>query len=170
MRHHHLNVFSFWGRFILGIGFSGLLFFWAFFYLNSQAQSTCTTYYQCALLEPVSPNKVQGPIIYWFDNEQIEGVSFLTANEADDFRSRLRAAAADWAFKTGVSITEGSSGTVRIRVSGASFYTSLNGVVDPDQSNPGGKVMTFSTEWREWNAAGKDRIAFARVGTYSRHP
>lgn len=132
MRHDHHNVLSFSARFILGIGFSGLLFLCAFSYLTSQAQSTCTTYNQCAPLQLVSPNKVQGPITYWLNNEQIEGVSFLTATEAEDFRTRLRAAAADWASKTGVVITEGTSGAVRIRVSGASFYTALNGVVDAD--------------------------------------
>jgi len=124
---------------------------------DAQTQSSCAAYYQCADLQAASTNKVQAPITYWFDNDHIN--SLLTPDAADDFRTRLKATATDWATKTGVTISEGASGQVRIRVSGVTFYRNINGVVEPDQSHPGGKVMTFSTEWPEWNGAGKDRIA-----------
>lgn len=124
---------------------------------DAQTQSGCATYYQCADLQAVSTNKVQGPITYWFDNVVID--SLLTPDAANDFRDRLKAAATDWATRTGVTISEGASGKIRIRVSGVTFYRNINGVVEPDQSHPGGTVMTFSTEWPEWNAAGKDRIS-----------
>jgi hypothetical protein len=134
--------------------------------LATHAQTSCTTYYQCAAIQQVSEHKVTGPITYWFDNDHIEGASFLNATDADNFRTRLRAAATDWATKTGISITEGSAGSkVRIRVSGASLYTAANGVVDDDQSNPGKMVMTFSTEWPHWTTEGKDRLASHEWGT-----
>ncbi len=122
-----------------------------------RAQSDCTTYNQCPALLGQSGVTVQSPITYWFDNGHID--SLLSPSDASNFRDRLRAAEVDWVVKTGINISEGSSGQVRIRVSGISFYRDLNGVVEPDQNNPGGIVMTFSTEWPEWTTAGKDRLA-----------
>src|SRR5215204_2406002 len=111
--------------------------------LNTHAQTSCTTYYQCAAIQQVSTHKVTGPITYWFDNDQIVGVSFLTETQADNFRARVRAAATDWSTRTGIIITEGTVGSkVRVRISGASLYTSANGVVDDDQNNPGKMLMT----------------------------
>ena len=125
--------------------------------LSSQAQSSCAGYNKCVELQTPSANKVQGPITYWFDNDHID--SLLAPEAATDFRDRLKSVATNWATKTGVSISEGTSGQVRIRVSGISFYRNSNGVVEPDQNHPGGTVMTFSTEWPEWTSAGKDRLA-----------
>lgn len=143
---------------VITIGILSLLTIVSF--LGTHAQTSCTTYYQCASIQEVSPNKVTGPITYWFDNSQIVGASFLTEEQAANFRERVKAAATDWATRTGIVFTEVSSGgSVRIRVSGASLYTSANGVVDSDQSFPGKKVMTFSVEWPHWTAAGKDRLA-----------
>lgn len=161
MSQRYVNVPSLLGRLTIGLGLSVLSCLFLTSYLHAHAQSSCTAYYQCTALQEVSSVKVQGPITYWFDNEQIEGVSFLTQDDANNFRDRLRAAAADWATKTGVSITEASSGDVRIRVSGAGFYTASNGKVEPDQNHPGSKVMTFSTEWPQWSSAGK--IALRRT-------
>ena len=123
-----------------------------------QAQSSCTNYNQCSALQAVSTVKVQGPITYWFDDDRI--TPFLSPNDADDFKTRLRAAANDWATKTGVSITETTgSGEVRIIVSGVSTIQDVNGEVAPDQTFPGVMRITFSNEWPQWNSAGKDRIA-----------
>lgn len=68
---------------------------------QSQAQSSCVAYNQCAALQTVSTNKVQGPIKYWFDNDHID--SLLSPEAANDFRNRLKAAATDWATQTGSS-------------------------------------------------------------------
>lgn len=128
--------------------------------LATHAQTSCTAYYQCDGIIGVSTHKVTAPITYWFDNDQIVGTSFLTEEQAKDFRSRIRAAATDWATRTNTVITEGASGSkVRIRISGATLYRNANGVVDDDQNNPGKMLMTFSVEWPNWIAEGKDRIA-----------
>ena len=143
---------------VITIGILSLLAIVSF--LGTHAQTSCTTYYQCPSIQEVSPHKVTGPITYWFDNSQIVGVSFLTEQQAVNFRERVKAAATDWTTRTGIVITEVSSGgSVRIRVSGASLYRGANGVVDSDQSFPGKKLMTFSVEWPMWTAEGKDRIA-----------
>ena len=146
---------------LLAVFFVGLCLFFTFAF-NSHAQSGCAAYNECVALQTVSTNKVQGPITYWFDNDHID--SLVDPDTANDFRTRLRAVATNWATKTGVSISEGTSGQVRIRVSGVSFYTNSNGVVEADQNHPGGKVMTFSTEWPEWTSAGKDRLALHEWG------
>ena len=144
--------------FLLGIGFTLFLFQLMNSSIVVRAQSSCSSYNQCQALQQISGVKVQGPITYWFDNDQIDP-RFTSPDDADNFRDRLRAAAADWATKTGTSISEGSSGQVRIRVSGISHSRDVNGEVEPDQNHPGSMVMTFSDEWPEWTAAGKDRIA-----------
>jgi hypothetical protein len=129
-------------------------------FLGIHAQTSCNTYYQCASIQEVSPHKITGPITYWFDSYQIVGFSFLTEEQAVNFRERVKAAATDWSTRTGIVFTEVSSGgNVRIRVSGASLYTANNGVVDNDQNFPGKMVMTFSVEWPLWTDAGKDRLA-----------
>ena len=134
-------------------------------FLGTHAQTTCTTYYQCSFIQEVSPNKVTGPISYWFDNDRIVGVSLLTATQADNFKARVRAAAADWTTRTGIVTSEVSSGgSVRIRISSASFYTGPNGLVEPDPSFPGKVLMTFSVEWPFWTDAGKDRITSHEFG------
>jgi hypothetical protein len=123
-----------------------------------QAQPNCTSYNQCSAFSQTSGNMVQGPITYWFDPFQIEADFLLSHDDAENLKARVRAAVADWVVKTNISITEGTSGQVRIRVSGTGFYRDANGIVGPDQSNPGGVVMTFSTEWPQWTTAGKDRL------------
>jgi|GEM_PF-1613348 len=152
MRHRCVYLLSF---------LAGVVFvFWYLLIPSSilvRAQSDCTSYYQCPALQQVSGQKVQGPITYWFDDDRINAL--LSPADADNFRERIEAAANDWASRTGVVFTKGSSGKVRIRVSGTSLYTSRNGVVESDFNNPGGVLMTFSTEWPQWNAAGKDWIA-----------
>ncbi len=146
-------------RLYVSSSLSGIGLLWVVYLLlpsprPAQAQLNCTSYNQCTALQTVSGVKVQGPITYWFDNARVD--TLLSQTDANDFRNRLRAAANDWATKTGVSITEGSSGKVKIRVSGVTFYRDLNGVVQSEGPNV---VMTFSTQWPEWNSAGKDRIA-----------
>jgi hypothetical protein len=70
---------------------------------------------------------VQGPITYWFDPYQIEGEFLLSHDDAENLKARVALAVADWVGKTGVSITEGTSGDVRIRVSGTSSHQIANG-------------------------------------------
>lgn len=153
MRRPHVYVISF----LIMVGFLALLYPAITSPLPVEAQTNCTTYKQCPGLQTVSSVKIQGPITYWFDNVRID--SLLSPTDANDFRSRVEAAAQDWATKTGISITKGTSGKLRIRVSGATQYTDANGKVEPDPNSPGNMLMTFSTEWPQWNAAGKDRIA-----------
>ena len=105
---------------VITIGVLSLLTIVSF--LGTRAQTSCTTYYQCAAIQEVSAHKITGPITYWFDNSQIVGVSFLTEEQAVNFRERVKAAATDWSTRTGIVFTEVSSGgSVRIRVSGASL-------------------------------------------------
>jgi hypothetical protein len=151
MRHFHLYLLSF----LLGVA----LITPAVVDRSAHAQSiNCTDYNQCTSLQGVSGNKVQGPIAYWFDNDHINSL-LPTQADADNFRSRVRAAATDWSSKTGTTISESTnSGQVKVRVSGVTLYRNANGVVEPDPNSPGNKMMTFSTEWAEWSAAGKDRL------------
>lgn len=129
----------------------------AFCLLRVEAQSTCSNYYQCSSIQQVSSNKVTAPITYWFDDAHI--TPFLSTDDAADFKSHMKAAADDWALKLGISISEVSSGgNVRIIISGTSTSRNDNGVVGPDQTY-GGRQMTFSDEWPEWNDAGKNRLA-----------
>lgn len=59
-------------------------------FLGTHAQTSCTTYYQCASIQDVSAHKITGPITYWFDNSQIVRFSFLTEEQAVNFRERVR--------------------------------------------------------------------------------
>lgn len=145
-------------RLTIGIGLAVLSCLLLSSHSQAQTQISCTTYNQCTALQAVSSIKVQGPITYWFDNDHIEGDFLLNHDAAENFKARVRAGANDWATKTGISITEATSGNVRIRISGTTFYTNSNGVAEPDQNNPGGKLMTFSIEWPQWTTAGKDRL------------
>ncbi len=123
-----------------------------------QAQTNCTSYNQCERLQGVASTKVQGPITYWFADDRIE--TSLSPADVTDFKNRLRAAAQDWATKTGISILEvPSGGKVRIIISGVPTIQAVNGVVTPDQTFPNVVRMTFSDEWPQWNSAGKDWIA-----------
>ena len=117
-----------------------------------RAQANCTAYNACPALNGTSGVMVQGPIHYWFDSSVD---LYLNLEDATDFRNRVTAAVADWVVKTNVSITEGTSGQVRIMISTSSTYQALNGVV---QNDPGGQAMIFSNEWQDWTPAGKDRL------------
>lgn len=90
-----------------------------------EAQSSCTGYNQCPALQVLAKTRVQAPITYWFDDVRIN----LSAADADDFKTHLRAAANDWAAKTGISITEtsGTTGKVRIITSSVPSIRSVNG-------------------------------------------
>ncbi|HEV2706152.1 MAG TPA: hypothetical protein VGV59_09525 [Pyrinomonadaceae bacterium] len=122
------------------------------------AQLNCTNYNQCERLQSVASTKVQGPITYWFDDDRI--IPFLSLADMTDFKNRLRAAAQDWSVKTGISISEVTSGgRVRIVVSGLLSIQNVNAEVMHDQSFPNVVRMTFSNEWPQWDSAGKDWIA-----------
>jgi hypothetical protein len=75
---------------------------------------------------------VQSPVTYWFDDARIN--TALPA-AASDLKAHVRAAANDWATKTGITFTEVTPGTGKVRI-----YAS-------------GAIL-----WPEWNTAGKERI------------
>lgn len=120
-----------------------------------RAQTNCTAYNACPLLNATSGQMVQGPITYWFDSTVD---LYLNPDDANDFRNRVAAAVADWVVKTNISISPGTSGQVRIMVSPVQYYQERNGVVQFDADNPGGQAMIFSNEWQDWTLAGKDRL------------
>lgn len=58
-------------------------------------QTGCTTYNECAALQGEANTKLTGNITYSFDEASL---SLLSSDEArQNFRSRVQAAAADWA-------------------------------------------------------------------------
>ncbi len=80
---------------------------------------------------------------------------YLNEEDANNFKSRVAAAAADWTVKTNVSITEDTPAQVTIMISADPFYQQRNGTVHP---GPEGPQMIFSNEWPDWTEAGKDRL------------
>ena len=64
-----------------------------------KAESNCTEYNQCAALQVDSGLRVQSPVTYWFDDDRIN--TALPAAAASDLKAHVRAAANDWATRTG---------------------------------------------------------------------
>jgi hypothetical protein len=108
---------------------------------------------------------VQSPVTYWFDDARINAA--LSDAAAADLKAHVRAAANDWATRTGITFTEVATGTgkVRIYASGVGIVPDANGLVDSDPTFAGVVRIQFSSEWPEWNTAGERAHHVPRVGT-----
>lgn len=81
------------------------------------AQSACDGYNQCPALQGERNEKLNGPITFSFNQTSLNE-RFPNPADRTDFINRMRAAAADWATNTGISISEapqGQTGNVTFR-------------------------------------------------------
>lgn len=73
---------------------------------------------------------------------------FASQSDRDDFKNRMRAATADWADKTGRSITlasSGQAGNVTIKASNDQIIRNKTGEVAPDDANPADSSLSLSS-------------------------
>jgi hypothetical protein len=106
-----------------------------------------------------SPTKLDGPLAYSFPSNATLLATLGSQQAVDDFRSRARAAANDWASRSGVSISEappGQTGNVTITASNNEAIQRAGAQVEVDQTNPTRRIMTFSDQSTGWSAEGKD--------------
>ncbi len=122
-------------------------------------QTGCTSYNQCAALQGESSNKLTGNVTYSFDQASL---NLLSSDEArDNFRSVMRAAAADWAQQTGRSITEapaGQSGNVTIRINSDPAIRDASGLVSHDPGNDSRRIIDISNEFNGYSTDGQNRL------------
>jgi hypothetical protein len=108
-----------------------------------------------------SPTKLDGAISYSFASDASLLASLGSQQAVDDFKSRARAAAQDWATKSGVRLSEaasGQAGNVTISVSGDPNTRASDGIVDFDPANNSRRTLTISDEYNGWSAEGKDSL------------
>lgn len=74
------------------------------------AQTNCTGYSQCPALQGQSDKNLPGNITYSFNDAEIAAAFGNDAAKIQDFKSRMAAATADWAQRTGRSITAAPAG------------------------------------------------------------
>jgi hypothetical protein len=133
------------------------------FLLSSQSlllrQNDCMAYNQCAALQGQANTKLTGNISYSFDEASLGLLSSDAARS--NFKSKAGAAAADWAQRTGRSITaagSGQSGNVTIRISSAQTVRDNNGLVGIDPANSMRRTIDFTDEFNGFSTAGQDRL------------
>lgn len=123
-------------------------------------QTGCTSYNECASLQGEQNTKLNGNISYSFDEASL---SILSSDaERQNFRSRVQAAAADWAQRTGRSVTaapSGQSGNVTISVSNSQTVRDNNGLVGVDPANSARRTIEFTDEFNGFSTAGQQRLA-----------
>ncbi|HKB68282.1 MAG TPA: hypothetical protein VKC61_20645 [Pyrinomonadaceae bacterium] len=122
-------------------------------------QTDCTAYNQCATLQGTANTRLTGDITYSFDEASL---SLLSSDaERANFKSKMQAAAADWAQRTGRSITAapaGQSGNVTIGISNSQTVRDNNGLVGIDPANSSRRTMEFSDEFSGFSTAGQERL------------
>ena len=133
------------------------------FLLNPQmlllGQTGCTAYNQCPALQGEQNTRLTGNITYSFDEASLALLSSDAARA--NFRSTVQAAAADWAQRTGRSISQapaGESGNVTVRISSDQDIRDNNGRVAIDPANSARRTMDFSDEFNGFSAAGQNRL------------
>lgn len=122
----------------------------------------CTAYNQCTSLQGEQNTKLAGPISYSFDDQALSTAFNNDSAKIQDFKTRMTAAANDWASSTGTTIAvapSGQSGNVTITVSSATPIRDNNGEVSIDPNNSARRVMTFSDEFNGFSTVGRDRLA-----------
>lgn len=108
-----------------------------------------------------SPTKLDGPITYSFASDASLLASLGSQQAVDDFKSRARSAAQDWASRSGVRVSEaasGQAGNVTISVSGDPNIRASDGQVAFDPANNNRRTLTVSDEYNGWSAEGKDSL------------
>ncbi|HKC62289.1 MAG TPA: hypothetical protein VKB86_01565 [Pyrinomonadaceae bacterium] len=119
-----------------------------------------SNYQNCAALQGTDPLKLNSPIIYSFPSDATLLAVFNNNQEAvDDFKSRARTAAQDWASRTGISISEspaGQAGNVTISASNSQTIRDAGAQVDIDHSDSSRRTITFSDDYMTWSSEGRD--------------
>ena len=122
-------------------------------------QTDCTAYNQCATLQGEFNTKLTGNITYSYDEQSLGLLSSDAARQ--NFKSKVDAAAADWAQRTGRTISlapTGQSGNVTVGISNAQTVRDNNGDVGPDPTNPARRTLQFSDEFNGFSTAGQERL------------
>lgn len=134
------------------------------------AQAPCADYDQCPALQGETNRKLNGPITFSFNQASLDQ-RFPNPDDRTDFINRMRAAAADWATNTGISISEapaGQTGNVTIQVEPSESAPGVptetgnqNGYVDfnpPGDTSSPSRTLGMSDEWSTWSGAGKKTV------------
>jgi hypothetical protein len=133
----------------------------------AQTQANCDSYTQCPSLQGQVGTKLTGAITYSFDDAALSRLLGGDANKIKDFKDRFKAAADDWSQQTGVSITPaagGSAGNITVTMSDSDEAQAENGITEADPNDSTRRLMTFSSEYWSWTAAGKDRLFSHELG------
>lgn len=119
-----------------------------------------SNYQNCTALQGTTDRELNGPISYSFPSNATLLAIFNNDQQAvDDFRSRARTAAQDWASRTGISISEapaGQAGNVTISASNSQTIRDAGAQVDFDPSDSSRRTITFSDQYATWSSEGKD--------------
>ena len=148
---------------------SVLLLFVLILSAQAFAQSTTDTlpppcndsnYQNCTALQGTSSTGLTGQVTYSFASDADLLAMFNNNQQAvDDFKSRARTAAQDWATRSGVSISEaqpGQAGNVTISASNSQTIRDAGAQVAIDPSNASRRTITFSDEYTTWSSEGRD--------------
>ena len=122
---------------------------------------TDTDYQNCPKLQAGhdSPTKLDGPLSYSFASNADLLATLGSQAAVDDFKTRARSAAQDWASRSGAQISEaqaGQAGNVTISASSDPNIRAAGGLVAIDPSDSNRRTITFSDEYNGWSAEGKD--------------
>jgi hypothetical protein len=132
----------------------------------SPSASGCDAYAGCTALQGSVSTKLNGPIVYSFDNATL--LAQLGSQAAvDDFKNRARAAAAGWSNSTGISITEGQpgqAGSVTITTANDTKTRNDGGFTFADPNDPSRRVLSIADQFTGWSSEGKDRLLFHEWG------
>lgn len=118
-------------------------------------------YQNCAALQSTADTKVYGGIIYSLASDADLLAALGSQQAVDDFKSRARTAANDWATRAGVSIREATSGetsNVTVSASDSQRARDATGYVDDDPNNSSRRVLVASSEYSGWSEEGKDGL------------
>jgi hypothetical protein len=113
-------------------------------------------------LDSAQNTKLSGNIVYSFDEASLNAAFANDPTKIQDFKDRIKAAADDWAAKTGRAITlapAGQTGSVTVSLNSSQFARDNNGYVEIDPNNQGRRNLVFSDEFNGFSSAGKDRLA-----------
>lgn len=132
----------------------------------SPSTGSCDAYANCTALQGSVNTKLNGPIVYSFDNATL--LAQLGSQAAvDDFKNRARAAAAGWSSSTGISITEGQpgqAGNVTITTANDTRIRYDGGFTDRDPNDPARRIISIADQFAGWSSEGKDRLLFHEWG------
>jgi hypothetical protein len=132
----------------------------------SPSGGSCDAYAGCAALQGTVNTKLNGPVVYSFDDATL--LAQLGSQTAvDDFKNRARAAAAGWSSSTGISITEGQpgqAGSVTITTANDTKTRNDGGFTFVDPNNSSRRIISIADQFGGWSSEGKDRLLFHEWG------